>query len=268
MRLTQLLKMAGVVVRNLVLGTNLISLRLLTTPRQMIYYVSENLFLYQTLNSKRGIPQKNVCEVLPSQDLETITLGSLRSGKTWFFNYSSFASDIINLCLLAQIIKPEVVFEIGTYEGYTAFQLALNSPAVARIYTLDLPKEAASGPKLSTTAVDREKIEEYLSPKEYLFHGSKAADKIVCLYGDSADFDFSSFHQKVDLFFIDGAHSYEYVKSDTQNALQCCHPGSVIAWHDFGRIGINGVFRFILELAKDHEIYSVPGGSLAFMVVK
>jgi hypothetical protein len=72
----------------------------------------------------------------------------------------------------------------------------------------------------------------------------------------------------VDLFFIDGAHSYEYVRQDTLNALKCCRKGGVIAWHDFGRSGVNGVSRWICELAQEHKVYSVPGSSLAFMVVR
>jgi hypothetical protein len=73
----------------------------------------------------------------------------------------------------------------------------------------------------------------------------------------------------VDFFFIDGAHSYKYVRSDTLNALKCCHPGSVVAWHDFGRMGVNGVTKWLLELSREgHDIYAIHGGSLAFMVIR
>ena len=69
------------------------------------------------------------------------------------------------------------------------------------------------------------------------------------------------------LVFIDGTHSYDYVRNDTMKALYCCHSGSVIAWHDFGRRGVNEVRKWILELSKKYEIYAIPGGTLAFMVV-
>jgi hypothetical protein len=88
------------------------------------------------------------------------------------------------------------------------------------------------------------------------------------LFGDSAAFDFSPFHGAIDFFFIDGAHSYEYVRSDTLNALRCCHAGSVIAWHDFGRVVVDGVAKWVREFARDREVYSVPGGSLAFTVLQ
>jgi Methyltransferase domain len=94
-----------------------------------------------------------------------------------------------------------------------------------------------------------------------------AARKIHPLTGDSAEYDYSLYHGLVDLFFIDNAHSYEYVRSDTLNAMKCCHPGSVIAWHDFGRVGVNGVSRWLLEFSKQHQVYSVRGGSIAFCVI-
>jgi hypothetical protein len=88
------------------------------------------------------------------------------------------------------------------------------------------------------------------------------------LFGDSASFDFSPFAGAVDLFFIDGAHSYEYVRSDTLRALQCVRPGGVIAWHDFGRTGVNGVSRWLLEMhSRQWPVCAAPGGSLAYMIV-
>lgn len=266
-RLVKELHTAWIVIRNLILGGNIASLSLLTKPKSMINYISESLFLYKTLNSKRGITQKNVFEVLKSSNTELLKLGSLTNGGTWFWR-SSYTTDIINLCLICQLLKPKVIFEIGTFNGYTAFHFALNSAEDAVIYTLDLQKQNNFNPKLKTTAFDDMHIRSYLSSNKLLFTDDGVASKIHCLFGDSAEFDFSPYHDKVDFFFIDGAHSYEYVRSDTLNALNCCHSGSVIAWHDFGRVGLNGVSKWILELSKKYDIYSVPDGSLAFMVVK
>jgi hypothetical protein len=52
------------------------------------------------------------------------------------------------------------------------------------------------------------------------------------------------------------------------HALVCCHPGSVIAWHDFGRMGVNGVTRWLVEFARTRPVYAIPGGSLAFTVIQ
>jgi predicted O-methyltransferase YrrM len=267
MNFAQALETAAIIGRNMIVGTNLAALSLARQPRTMLMYASECLFLYKTLAGTRRIPQRNVFDVLPIDDTESITVGNLRKGLTWFFFSSSYIADLVSLCMICRAVKPKVVFEIGTFTGYTALHFALNSPEEARIYTLDLPKGEVV-PKLRTTTVDRQHVKEHAAIPCYIFDQSPAASKITCLAGDSATFDFTPFHHTVDFFFIDGAHSYEYVRSDTLNALQCCHPGSVIAWHDFGRVGVNGVSRWICELSSDHDIYAIPGGSLAFMVVK
>jgi hypothetical protein len=268
MRLGQALETARTVLKNVFLGGNIISLSLLAKPQEMIGYISESLFLYKTISSKRGLPQKNVYEILQADNIETIRLGNLK-GVAWFLARASNAVDIVSLCLICQIIKPKVVFEIGTMRGYTSFHFALNTPDDTKIYTLDLLQNEHVDPKLKTTITDDIHIKSHARPERYCFENSDVASKIMCLFGDSAAFDFSPFYHSVDFFFIDGAHSYEYVRSDTLNALKCCHPGSVIAWHDFGRAGVNGVTTFLLELAKEgRDIYAVPGGSLAFAVIK
>jgi len=267
MKLKQAMEVAKVASRNMILGGNLVSLSLARHPKNMIDYATANLFLYKALNSKRGIPQKNVFEILPSSDVESIKLGDLTSGGGWFLREASYTADIINLCLICQILRPRVVFEIGTLEGYTAFHFALNTPDEAKVYTLDLPRNENIQTSLYTTVIDDLHVKWHSKAERYCFGNSDVASKITCLFGDSATFDFSPYYGKVDFFFIDGAHSYEYARSDTLNALDCCHSGSVIVWHDFGRAG-NGVSKCILELSKMQEIYSAPGGSLAFMIVK
>jgi Methyltransferase domain len=264
----QVLETTLTVLRNVILGGNIISFSLLARPQEMVNYISESLFLYKTINSKRGVPQKNVYEVLPADNIETIRLGNLK-GVAWFLTRASNAVDIVSLCLICQIIKPKIVFEIGTMWGYTSFHFALNTPDDTMIHTLDLPQNKNVGLKLKTTITDDIHIKSHSRSEQYCFENSDVASKIKCLFSDSADFDFSPFYNKVDFFFIDGAHSYEYVRSDTLNALKCCHPGSVIAWHDFGRVGVNGVTEFLLVLAKEgYDIYAIPGGSLAFTIIK
>ena len=126
----------------------------------------------------------------------------------------------------------------------------------------------SSPPALPTTIVDDRNIRDQRGVDRCFFDGTSVSGKIQRLFGDSATFDYASFEARVDLFFIDGAHSYEYVRSDTLNALRCCRPGSVIAWHDFGRFGVNGVTRWLRELSRSRAVYCVPGGSLAFMRIE
>jgi hypothetical protein len=140
---------------------------------------------------------------------------------------------------------------------------AANAPH-AIVYTLDLPPNTQVA--LPTTIVDDGFVREY---QENLFAGKAGANRIVRLFDDTATFDYSPFESKIDFFFIDGAHSYEYVRNDTLKAVEGCHPGSVIAWHDCGRSGVNGVPSWLHEFSGSHfPVYKVPSGSLAFGVVE
>ncbi len=264
-RLRQSLETARAAVRVLLLGGNLASLTLASRPRELVAYLSESLFLLRAMTGRRGVRQSNVFDVLDCPPTQEITLANL-DGDTWLREVPSYTADIVSLCLICRALRPRVVFEIGTLHGYTALHFALNSPEEATVYTLDLPQDARPEPALHTTVVDDAHIKAGTGATRRLFEGTAAAGKIVPLYGDSARFDFSPYHGEVDFFFIDGAHSYDYVASDTLHALACARPGGVIAWHDFGRAGVNGVSRLVRELASTREIHAVPGGSLAFTV--
>ena len=165
--------------------------------------------------------------------------------------------------MLCQIVQPKLIFEIGTFHGAGTLHWAANAPQ-ADVYTLDLPPDTL--PSLTTTTADEMHVSEHTRKKRMFFDDHPASQRIHCLYGDSAKYDFGPFTSKVDLFFIDGAHSYDYVQNDSLKALNCCHRGSIIAWHDYGRVGFNGVSRWLHEFArKGHKLHRVPGGSLVFM---
>lgn len=249
--------------RNVALGANVASLPLLARPRELLRYASETLFQRQ-LESGSGLPRKPVFQAFPVAETE-VRLANL-DGYTWLHDESApFAIDLLSLCLLCRAIEPRTIFEIGTFVGYTSYHMALNTPAETRIHTLDLPP-ADRDTTLRTTATDHKLIDQDVGPA--VFEGTAASEKIERLYGDSATFDFSEWHDAVDLFFVDGAHSYEYVRADTLNALRCVRPGGVVVWHDYGRLEQNGVTRWLHELARDHEIFAVPNGSIAYHVVR
>lgn len=265
MRMDEWLRTGGIAARNVLLGGNLRALPLLLRPRRLVNYAGETLFLYQTTQHARLLPQRNVGEVLEGGSVAAIVLGRL-DRRTWLEPIASYTADIVALCLICQRLRPRVVFEIGTLDGYTAYHFALNTDADASIYSLDLPREPVAALRLPTTFMDDEHIRASLATERYCFTGEPEQDRIRLLFGDSATFDFTPYHGTVDLFFVDGAHSYDYVRSDSENALRCVRPGGVIAWHDYGRVGVNGVSRYLHELqARGHAIQAIPGGSLAFM---
>ncbi len=249
--------------RNVALGGNLSALPLLTRPKELVRYSSETLF-HRQLEKDGGLPRKAIFESFPLESTD-IRLGNL-DGYTWLHSESSpFAIDLLSLCLLCHALQPRKIFEIGTFVGYTALHMALNSPPETRLFTLDLPPTNRNT-ALPTTATDHKLIDRELGPAA--FEDSEVSGKVERLYGDSAAFDFAPWHGDIDLFFVDGAHSYAYVRSDTEAALRCVRPGGVIVWHDYGRLEQNGVTRWLHEFARDREIYAVPNGSIAYHVVK
>jgi predicted O-methyltransferase YrrM len=248
--------------RNLVWAGSPAALSFVSKPREMVNYVTECLFLRRSLNPNGDLDQRTPWEAFGLKDPVPVLIYP-EAAKEWFRPTASFAADLVALCALAHIVDPRLVFEIGTLHGSGALHLATNAPR-ATVYTLDLPPDTS--PKLTTTLSDRHHVEEHSSGR-VASAGTPEAGRIKCLFGDSATFDFSPFKGKVDLFFIDGAHSYDYVRNDTLKALECCHAGSVIAWHDYGRVGVNGVSRWLHELRASRQIFRVPGGSLAFTVL-
>lgn len=262
------LRAAGIALRNLVLGGNLAALGL-RSPRRIVQYASESLFLRGALAGDRGLPERNVWEVIGGTADVTVRLPNI-ADPGWPGVHPAYLADIVNLCRICALLRPLRVFEIGTYTGFSTLHLALNTPTGARIHTLDLPKATPGAPvrpALRTTMMDDAHIGGSTSGRRYLFEGIAEAERVELLLGDSATFDFAPYYGAIDLFFIDGAHSYEYVRSDTLNALRCVRAGGVIAWHDFGRSGLNGVSRWLAELRRQgHPVHAAPGGSLAFML--
>ncbi len=167
--------------------------------------------------------------------------------------------DALVLCGLCKLLGCRTVFEIGTFHGDTAWLLAHNDPAV-QVYTLDLP---------DPDAADRATFE--LSDPEYFagwdrgvtFLGTPESERIMQLLGDSAVFDFSPYAGAVDLVFIDGSHSYSYVRSDTEAALGMLSNRGVIVWDDYTHYP--GVYAYLNELscALDRPIVHLLGTRFA-----
>src|SRR5262249_38723033 len=56
--------------------------------------------------------------------------------------------------------------------------------------------------------------------------------KVRLIRADSLHFDFGSL-APLDFVFLDGAHDFEHVLSDTRQAYAALRPGGCLVWHDF-----------------------------------
>lgn len=143
------------------------------------------------------------------------------------------------LAALIKLTKAKSIFEFGTYKGVSTTQLALNLPDDGVIYTLDLPEDHPVYIDYSKLAsADGMRI---VVPEDQ-------AHKVKYLKADSAVFDTAPYRGKMDLVFVDGYHSYEYVKNDTEKGLDMLRPGGIIAWHDC-EAGRPEIVRYLKSLS-------------------
>ncbi|MCK4809725.1 MAG: class I SAM-dependent methyltransferase [Candidatus Omnitrophica bacterium] len=210
--------------------------------------------------------QKFVHQILNAQDIETddpilgsrdITElmnggGDIQITGPYYARRSSDTRLLMELaCLayLAQNLHPKLIFEIGTFVGRTTRLLAVNIAPNSQIVTLDLPQEQVK----QDIGVD--------------YRNTTEASRIRQVYGDSRFYDFSAWHGKCDFVWVDACHDYDFVVSDTRNALNMCRPGGWIGWHDYRHTAWwSGVTRAVRELRFEYPgLRHVRGTTMALL---
>jgi len=211
---------------------------------------------YSTLlHWRSGIPSVEITDLFPAvrgAESELVFRGFLR--KPGNVSYA----EIHVMCVVAKVNEAKSIFEIGTFDGLTTLQLAINTPQDAGITTLDLKRDQVGHARLRLEQHDMEFIDKPNIGDRY--RKTEVEYKINQVYGDSATFDFSPFHNSIDFIFIDGSHHFEYVKSDSENAMKMLSENGVIIWHDF--LGWPGVTRYLLDLGKKMPLYHIKDTSL------
>jgi predicted O-methyltransferase YrrM len=196
---------------------------------------------------------------LPVLDGQTLKL--LRSREELVFPPTAWTapgnqsySGLTFLIELGRFLRAGRVFEIGTYNGATAWCLARNLPGT-EVHTLDLPVD--QDPALAygvSDASNRLRFEQ--RAYEALPLGGS---RVVQHSGDSATFDFTPWRGSIDLVYVDGAHSHEYVRADTQSAFELVRESGAIVWDDYWR-RIPGVSAALHE--QTAPLFRVPGTRL------
>ncbi|KMQ69211.1 hypothetical protein ACM39_03675 [Chryseobacterium sp. FH2] len=156
-------------------------------------------------------------ETLPQINLLDLSGGFDETVDICFLDGASLPTDLGLLKTLAKGKKS--YFEIGTWRGESVWNVA---KVIDDCTTLNLSKE-----EIIALGIDKKYAE---------LHGiiSKKNPSILHLEGNSKTFDFGGLKKKYDLIFIDGDHSYEMVRNDTQKVFQnLVHENSVVVWHDY-----------------------------------
>lgn len=175
-------------------------------------------------------------------------------------------SELAVLAKAAAVVSPDQqIIEIGTFDGRTTLNLAINSPLEIRVITLDLPKDFT--PKFPMNIGEYKLANKPISGARYRNCDAAWSDhraRIVQLLGDSSTFDWSPYWHKAGLVFVDGSHTYENVCSDSAIAFRLVAPGGAIIWHDYGVW--EEVTRVLdeIEASKQLGLRHIRGTSLVF----
>jgi Methyltransferase domain len=172
-------------------------------------------------------------------------------------------NDLISLLCLLRDRSPRVVLEIGTFNGITTRLMAINLPG-ATIHTVDLPEDfdtktdIGSFPKDDFHLITKRRVGES-------YRSDSSVTNVVQHYGDTANWDFSN-APKAEFFFIDGSHTYNYVKNDTEKCIAAIlGRRATILWHDCDPRH-PGVVRWLAEMTTSgYAVKRIAGTDLAVM---
>lgn len=172
--------------------------------------------------------------------------------------------ELLALAMATRALRPAAIFEIGTFMGHATSVLILNAPVGARVYSLDLPLGTDKGGLGS----------QYLSSDVELVRQRKVGsfvyelgidDRYEQLYGDSRTFDVAPYAGTIELAFIDGAHTREYVENDTLKVAAMMADRGLVFWHDYGGRGeFRALSDYLDGLASLIRIFRVPNTTLAW----
>lgn len=177
--------------------------------------------------------------------------------------------ELITICRMMRSIQPAKLFEIGTFDGRTTLNMAVNAAPGAVVHTLDLPRSEI--PTAASRIHAHEIVYADKPQSGQRFRGTDAEPSIVQLYGDSGTFDFTPFYGAIDFVFIDASHTFDYVVNDSLHAVRMLNPeGGTIVWHDYGRWdGVTAALNQLRSKRKEFEsLVSVEGTTLAMLDLK
>ncbi len=184
--------------------------------------------------------------------------------------------DQITLLSLIEMVEPKRILEIGTFQGYTTRLFAKNSSA-KEILSIDLPPseagacETTDGKRILT---DGNYNDDYLRAIQNTTGAKFLKDlsdtdkaRLKLIKSDSTRLNFDEIVGPIEFAFIDGGHSYEIIKQDTQNILGQMDTG-VVVWHDYNSAIHSDVSAFLNDYSKENQLFYVQGGLCAFQIVK
>lgn len=181
-----------------------------------------SVYVYQC-----GISPCLVDETVDLTEKRTIDLGKFFQNhserimcKELTFTYGgSGVLDYMFLKSVAEVFQCKRYLEIGSYIGES---INILTDCCEELYSITAPLDSEFSMR---HFCERNGIPDYSGRLI-------KSPKIVQYFADSKLFDYSQLPEGIDLFFIDGGHSYENVYSDTRNIFSIKGPDSIVIWHD------------------------------------
>jgi hypothetical protein len=217
--------------------------------------------IYRTFFPRETVPFKIVEaeELFPGLYEREITLAKL--GRHW--GDLPNEKGLILLCLLARAGYSPIV-EFGTFRGRTTYNLALNSDGT--ITTVDIGNVAGRAIDVEVN-LEKQAYPEHKTGELFLNGPESVRNKIKQVIGDSTKLEFPDLYGKTGMIIVDGGHSYEVCKSDSEKALRLVSEGGVIVWDDYGDYW-PGVKRALMELSTRIELCYLPQANLVLHIAR
>jgi predicted O-methyltransferase YrrM len=202
--------------------------------------------------SSGKLPRVGLREIFPG--IEECSIVSVRKPESRTIGWSLDLQELIHILSVAKYTNAKRILEIGTFDGFTALNLAANLADGGEVCTLDLPHDGQSRLEPISNVCDSGIVGSK-------FRGEKEVKQIRQLWADSTTADWKEFGSPFDLILIDGCHDYPYVKSDSANAIKHVRPGGIVIWHDYGQFA--DVSRAVDEVARHYHVVAIIGTRLA-----
>jgi len=143
--------------------------------------------------------------------------------------------------------------EIGSFRGRTALNIIYNFPSM-NLFTFDLPDIDEKDSNLKYELIESDKVQAFQKNKDELRENyNNFFQKIRSLKGDSANYDFSDYHNFFNFILVDGSHKYENVVIDSENAIKMIKKNGFIFWHDYSKDHLD-VVKAINLIKKKYSI--------------
>lgn len=152
--------------------------------------------------------------------------------------------------LLAGAVRPRNALEIGTGSGKSTFSIAAQLQEDGSLITVDAPLEWHDPSSYMDDATLTETSNFTRAYRIPDWDSSPLVEKITAIREDSRSLDYSRFDFQFDFVFIDGSHSEEAVRQDTEQVIPYLADGAVLLWHDYGSSKLShGVTAYLHEFS-------------------